>query len=483
MASKRSRARRLTFIIFTSIFLSITYFFIYQPRVLSQRQSSAIPYRDDSITCPKSSLLDDVFVVLRTGATETQEKIPVHFKTILACVPDFVIYSDMDEVVDGHQVYDVLNEMNATVQSMAPEFELYRHLKTRGRDGLDYQTSNGGDPVVTLDSSGLKLDKWKFLPMIDKAVQQRPKASWYVFIEADTYMVWTNMLEYLSRLDHKHPYYIGRHMYHKEVLYGHGGSGFVLSRPAAQKVSKYWKRHETELDLETLKGWVGDFMLGKVMKKLDIPLLWGYPHFQGDSLTAIDWAIEKLERQTWCYAAMTFHHMSPSDFTMLWQFEQLWHQRNPAKSALRFRDIFHNLIRHRLRDERDEWDNISTGHTYSKEALDRMSEDRKDSLTLMEQNAHHSLEMCKATCHAKPDCIQFSFQPGICSLSDQLRLGHPAESQCVEYSNAAGKCIKAVPVEKDTTVRSGWMMDRVPRYAEKLDKLCDNPEGNDWILA
>ncbi|KAI1329645.1 glycosyltransferase family 31 protein [Xylariaceae sp. FL0255] len=495
MASKRLRNRRLSLLLLASALLSLAYLFIRRtPGSLAPRQTSVLQTQahDDSVICPKSPLKDDdVFVIIRTGATEAREKLPSHFKTVLTCVPDFIIYSDMDEVVDGHRIYDVLDEVNKTIKSIAPEFEFYDHLQARGLEGLNIQTSSGSGPQGSMENPGWRLDKWKFLPMVDKALQQRPKASWYIFIEPDTYMVWSNMLEWLSKLDPKKPYYIGRHMYSSGVLFGHGGSGFVLSRPAMEKVSQYYRENQNTLDEETRQGWAGDLILGRVMKAVKIPMLWAYPHLQGDSLTSMEWGIEKLSRRAWCFAATTFHHMTSADMEMLWQFEQTWHQRNPAGSVLRFRDIFNSLIRHRLRDDRSGWDNMSTGTEYSKEKVDAMSPNNRDQMSLLELNAHTSIDMCKTLCHGKPDCIQFSFAPGRCSISTQLRLGRPADSQCLEYSNSAGKCVKTVPVSKsggktsqggESSLQSGWMMDRIDNYARELDNHCATPAGNDWIL-
>src|ERR1700712_5059273 len=62
---------------------------------------------DEDIFCPRSKLADDILVVLRTGATESLEKVPVHFRTTLQCVPHVVVYSDMDEEIEGHAVHDV----------------------------------------------------------------------------------------------------------------------------------------------------------------------------------------------------------------------------------------------------------------------------------------------------------------------------------------------------------------------------------------
>lgn len=43
---------------------------------------------------------------------------------------------------------------------------------------------------VEYSSEGWKLDRFKFLPMVDKTYQMRPCADWYVFIEADVYYFW-----------------------------------------------------------------------------------------------------------------------------------------------------------------------------------------------------------------------------------------------------------------------------------------------------
>ncbi|KAI8953868.1 glycosyltransferase family 31 protein [Xylaria longipes] len=474
----RSRLRRLRPAILLAAIVLAVFIYFRPPSIPAHNTPTAVSGWDeeDGVVCPESPLMKDVFLVIRTGATEAQEKLPVHFKTILTCVPDFIIYSDMEEIVDGHQVHDILSEVNETIKRTAPEFQLYDHLMTRGREGLDYQTMFGSGPSGALDNPGWKLDKWKFLPMVDRALRERPKAKWFVFVEPDTYLMWTNMLEYLSHFDASEPWYLGKHMYASGVLFAHGGSGFALSRPALEKVSKHWREKKTEIEQATLKGWAGDMILGKTLSDVGVSMFWAYPHLQGDSLTALDWAVEKLERQAWCYAATTFHHMSAEEITDLWQFEQTWYRRNPTGGApLRFRDIFNNLIRHRFRAERSAWDNMSTGREYSDEALAKLSQNDIDNLSLVEQDAHNSFEMCRATCEQQPRCIQFSFLLGKCSVSNELRLGHAADSQCLEYSNAAGKCVKeaATTGEEDDIVRSGWIMDRIPGYVYWLDEFCD----------
>jgi hypothetical protein len=58
--------------------------------------------------CARFAPAQEMLVVIKTGATEIHQKLPVHFQTTLQCIPHFVIYSDMPEEINGHQVHDVL---------------------------------------------------------------------------------------------------------------------------------------------------------------------------------------------------------------------------------------------------------------------------------------------------------------------------------------------------------------------------------------
>ncbi|RYP16926.1 hypothetical protein DL765_004850 [Monosporascus sp. GIB2] len=433
---KGSKPRKLRLALVASIFIALVLFSRHHSAI-----SPAIPTSRSELAtdaCQKSPLGGDVLVVLRTGATEALEKLPVHFKTILTCVSDYVIYSDMEEDIEGHHVYDILDQVNDTIKDTVPEFELYNHLRASGRRGLNYQTMFGSGPSGALENPGWKLDKWKFLPMVDRALQHRPNAKWFVFVESDTYMIWHNMLEYLSRFDASQPHYLGKHMYIGDVLFAHGGSGFALSNPAPRKVTGYWREHRDQFDKYTEKEWAGDMILGKALKDVGVDMRW-------------------LGREPWCYTPITFHHMNRVEFDMLWSFEQEWHRRNRGVATLRFRDIFESLIRPRLQPAREDWDNISTGAEYSDEALARFSYSnaKTSGLSAPEREAHLSFDRCRAACESSPPCIQFSYSPGKCSTSNELRLGRAADSQCLEYSNAAGRCIKSGAAEGKDDASAG----------------------------
>ncbi|KAF2798962.1 glycosyltransferase family 31 protein [Melanomma pulvis-pyrius CBS 109.77] len=419
---------------------------------LRYTKPSALPNRD--IFCSQSELADDVLVVLRTGATESREKLPVHFRTTLRCVPHFVLFSDMDEEIEGHAVHDVLGGVSEETRKEHKDFNLYSHLRRHGRQGLEGQKvitaqsgSSKGDYLNT-DAKGWALDKFKFLPMIDSSIQEMPHAKWYVFIEADTYLNWNNLLEYLSNFDATKPYYIGKHLYINDIEFGYGGAGFVLSNPAMRKVSEHRSVRIREYEDFTANHWVGDCALGKILEDVKVPLHRAFPHFQADSPATMDPATTKIDRNAWCYPAVTYHHVSPSEIEELWRFEQDWYKRHDV--LLRHRDIFMEHVRPQIRTSLLEWDNMSADKEYNAHDHGTLADET-------ERNAWKSFRHCHAVCEKKKDCIQFSYESGSCSLSYSFRLGY------------------AKPKEK---VQSGWMLDRVDDLFLNLESKCG---VRDWF--
>lgn len=109
--------------------------------------------------------------------------------------------------------------------------------------------------------------------------------------------MWGNLLDYLSQFDAEIPYYIGKQIYISEVLFAHGGSGFALSAPAMRKVTQHWKAHMAEYNQYTIEQRAGDMVLGKALKDVLVPLLWAFPHFQGDPVSTLGHNITKVDRQ------------------------------------------------------------------------------------------------------------------------------------------------------------------------------------------
>ncbi|TPX22338.1 hypothetical protein DIZ76_014209 [Coccidioides immitis] len=372
--------------------------------------------------------MEDILVVMKTGVTEALEKVPIHLETTLSCVPHFAIFSDFEEDISGVQTYDVLRTVSKDVKRFNPDFELYNRIKKLGRDGLrpsDLMMDDVSGPSGKPNNPGWKLDKWKFIPMINEALEVRPDAKWFVFMEADTYIVWQNLLAWLERFDPSKPYYLGTEMLLGNILFGYGGSGFVISNSAMEKFSQYRASRATQLEDYTAHQWAGDGILGKAMADAGIPLTKSWPMLQ----TARVWDLNHFA-EPWCYPVVSYHHMTPSDVEIMWRFSQQWFKNNTS-SILLHQDVFTRLIQPGLSSPRDNWDNFSE-----------------------EEHNVPSEDQCKALCVDNSACLQYSHRSGKCFTSKTAKRG-ASTSSC----------------------KSGWIPDRIRQHAEKMGS-CEKLE---WI--
>jgi hypothetical protein len=443
-------------LVFCAVFSASIFKFLTKagPPLTSSRSSKPAGTQTHNVICPLTNLANDVLVVLRTGATESREKVPVHFRTTLQCTPHFIVVSDYDETLEGVQLQNVLGGITEATKRTHPDFKLYHHLQEHGREGLPHRKATTslsgsftGDYLQT-DNDGWKLDKWKFLPMIDHAYKHKPEAKWFVFIEADTYLNWSNLLEYLGKFDTSKPYYIGKHLYIDGVQFGYGGAGLILSNSAMRKVIERRSKHITEYEDFTKSHWVGDCALGKVLVDVDVSLHRAFPHLQGDSPATLDPGVTKIDRDLWCYAMITYHRVSPAEIEELWQFEQEWYKRHNI--VLRHRDIFMEFVRPKISSSVTAWDNISGGEFYN--AYDQVTSENE-----FERNAWKSFEHCRVLCDDRKDCIQFSFDTGSCAISTKFTLGYARSNE---------------------RIRSGWMLERVDDLFRGLDDACG---VRDWF--
>lgn len=303
------------------------------------------------IICPPLPGIEDVLVVVKTGITEAQDKIPVHLRTTLRCIPHRIIVSDYEEDISGVRTYDVLENVNETLKQSNDDFRIYNRAREYGRAGLltqDLATEANG-PTGMPNNPGWKLDKWKFLPMVCEAARARPDARWYVFLEADTYAIWRNLLAWLDRLDSNTRLYLGNQMQiGPDLIFAHGGSGFVLSQAAVQALLPYYSETRAQWDDFTETQWAGDSVLGKVLAEAGVPLTWSWPLLSTRSVWEVDSIREAFGKRPWCVPAVTFHHMTPADVERMHEFEQEWfaHVRVHTYLFLSFFLVCHILVSH-----------------------------------------------------------------------------------------------------------------------------------------
>ncbi|KAE8155421.1 hypothetical protein BDV40DRAFT_311554 [Aspergillus tamarii] len=402
----------------------------YAQRQTKSHTDTTIP---NTTGCPELPGIHDAMVVLKTGATEALEKVPVHFSTTLKCIPNFIIFSDFEEKISGIQIHDVLRSVDGNIKQKMTEFHLYNRLHESGRAGLTAEDFNDdpSTPSGKPDNRGWLLDKWKFLPMIDETLHARADARWYVFIEADTYVVWPNLLAWLEKFDPSQPYYMGSGVQIVNSVFGHGGSGLVLSHAAAHKVSAYRASRIKEYDDFTAKQWAGDYVLGKALKDAGIGLFFSNPMLQGDTPWTFPY-YDPNKNDHWCTPVITYHHMTPNNIRQMWAFEQSWWLDTLADTLLHA-DVFKGFVRPQV-GQKEDWDNISS---------DENTEDIR------------SWEDCQAQCEKDYQCHQFSYEPFKCLTSKVARRG-----------------------SRKPGISSGWMVERINRTIDRLGSC----QKINWIV-
>lgn len=197
-----------------------------------------------------------ILLVMKTGATEAYDRLPVQIMTVLKCLPDFLIFSDLDQHIGGYHVRDSLETVLPEAQEGNPDFNLYRAQKECPVIQDECAKVLGG----ATDLAGWNLDKYKNIHMAEKAFRLRPDYDWYVFVDADTYVSWPNMVYALKKLDPATERYLGVPTMIGDRLFAHGGSGYVVSRGAMKEFVGKHPGIANRYDISIQNNCCGDFV-------------------------------------------------------------------------------------------------------------------------------------------------------------------------------------------------------------------------------
>ncbi|KAK0915880.1 hypothetical protein LTR57_013199 [Friedmanniomyces endolithicus] len=465
--------------------------------------------------CPVIPKSADFLVSMKTGATELFAKLPEQLLTTLRCVPNYMIFSDIEQEMGDYHIYSSLEDVSDSYKYSHRDFSFYRRLLDLYAKGQDLSLLQ---ITKQAEGSAWDLDKWKFLPITHKVYKEQPHVKWYIFLEADSYMAWPNVLEMLALYDPEEPWYLGATHFYGDVAFAHGGMGYMISNGAMRMLDKiYDHKHVAEWERRVSESCCGDVMLADVLQEAGINIT-GIPGLYGESLTWFEW-----EEGKWCEPALSWHHVRAHDVEALWQFETKL--LSGSSSHYVYRDLFLKLIEPHLAATRNDWDNLSrdriyTGHTgrhgdegrrymqpvqwadlekeerddiwkdleddrkeaietdgiYQKETRwDELSEDEQvsawEDLTDVERESHESLRHCRAACEDWSECMQYWSMGGRCHLHRTIRLGHYLEPRRVTADEELG----GVSLNRSV---AGWMQDRVRDMKDRAEVCKSVPE---WI--
>jgi hypothetical protein len=254
-------------------------------------------------------------IVVKTGATEAFEKVPILFLTFLQCVEDRVlIFSDMEQDIGPYHVHDSLDQVSDEAKNDNPDFDLYRLQQEYLKDGIEVDKTLHG----AKSDAAWNLDKYKNIHVAKKSYEMRPDASWYLFIDADTYVVWPSLLRWLERLDPKKSLYMGSLALMNDIGFAHGGSGYVLSAKAMEKFIGDDPGVANRFDERAKHECCGDVNLAHAIYDKDIAKLYQvWPMINGEKPRTLPFGPSH-----WCQPIITMHHVTSAEVNELWWYEQ-----------------------------------------------------------------------------------------------------------------------------------------------------------------
>ncbi|EDU49698.1 glycosyltransferase family 31 protein [Pyrenophora tritici-repentis] len=282
-----------------------------------------------------------VMVVLKTSKAEI-DKLSTHLRNLLSCAPHFAIFSDHAGEFQGHKVYNALESISEEAKIKHDEFKEYQLMQA--------------DPEHKPDPKKTKaLEKWKFLPMVYKAYHLNPHIKFAVFIEADTSLSWSNLLQWINRLDYRIPYYSGAPSFISSVQLAQRGPGIMLSQGALRRFAKsYDELYMTKWEKNVGEECCGDLMLAKALGDAHVEFYASWPLLQGERPETLDYS-----KKQWCVPAISWHGISGDELVRQWGIERKWISKHGWETPYLFRDAFHDSVQPHIETRKANWDNLS----------------------------------------------------------------------------------------------------------------------------
>ncbi|KAI1170449.1 hypothetical protein F4777DRAFT_118614 [Nemania sp. FL0916] len=423
--------------------------------------------------CSRFPNTDGILFIMKTGATEAFDRVPTQLLTTMSCLPqNFLLFSDMEQQIGAHHLYDALAHIDDADKSRISDFDLYHNQQecaVSQQSCIDAKAERQNAWV---------LDKYKFLPMIEQTWKMRPGRDWYIFAEADTYVFWSNMMHWLkskSGLNPREKIYLGSRSYVAGRPFAHGGSGYILSHGALKHLVEKHNDLISEATKQATQECCGDLLVALALDKHEgIKVRHAWPMINGEKPTTLPYG-----RNHWCEPILTMHHMNAEEISTVWQFEQT----RKTNRVLLIRDLYDSLIAPRMQDIRENWDNGSDDVCYinpdpdAQERADGRERDhqkKEEERSEVEKEAWKSPEKCAKVCesvisaeHADDkekqrsrECFQYRWHDEVCCTSKSFKMGEPKP--------------KASDDDPKAKWTSGWYMKGIQDWIDAMGE-CKEP--------
>ncbi|CRK13882.1 hypothetical protein BN1723_010153 [Verticillium longisporum] len=408
-------------------------------------------FRPKDPVCDSFPDTSNILLVMKTGATEAFNRVPTQLMTMLKCVPEYFIFSDLAETIGGYQIRDSLDTVLAAAMDGNEDFDLYRRQQACA---VDQESCN---KLAEDKNEGWNLDKYKNVHIAEKTFNMRPNYEWYIFVDADTYVLWPTLVQWLKRLDPHKKHYLGSVTMIHGFNFGHGGSGYIISHAAMKEMVADHPGVANQFDTQIQQECCGDYIFARALHNTTQTRVRNtWPTINGEKPFTLPFGPNQ-----WCHPIVTMHHMNSEEISTFWEYESRRYAAQDMPStppALRIKDIYHEFVKPRLHDSIDDWHNLSSDRFYFVETPGgRQFGDHEkgrvktEKLTELEKRAHLSFDDCRAACEEITGCFQFHFDDGLCAVSWSFKMGHPIKKKD----------------EDRKRMRSGWNMNRINAFIEQ----------------
>ena len=279
-------------------------------------------------TKDKPLYASEILIMFKTGATAFWRRTPMHLSTTLSnslLTPNIAFYSDAPDSILHHTVHDSLANVSDALKSSS-DFQLYHRIRETAEGNLYLESgSMEGDAYLP---GGWRLDKYKFLPLVDHAAKNYPNMKWYVYMEDDNWFCWENLYAFLATFDAENPLVLGSPAARLGEDFSHGGSGFAISAGAMKKTFQAEEDLPRKWEAYAAERCCGDQVLSHVMQEMGVERYKGNDGSGWFGLQSLpDWRIG-FGTWNWCSPLLNVHKVHQADLSRLDRFGKKFAKEN-----------------------------------------------------------------------------------------------------------------------------------------------------------
>ncbi|TKA80654.1 hypothetical protein B0A55_01873 [Friedmanniomyces simplex] len=408
--------------------------------------------------CEQHQDTGNLSVILMTGATEALETLSTQLVTSLRCITEPLIFSDLEQRLGSHVIYDVLANVSAETMDRNQDFDIYRKQHELVASGRENELRLLGDLPVAATG----LEKYKMLHAIELAWQLQPDRDWYCFVGADTYLSWPNLLAFFEAYDPSEMWYFGQPIRRLEDPTGlrpvQGGAGFILSGRLVRDWNVQATALATRWDGRIDSTWPADYVLAAALdEELHVRVTDATPMLQTEDPAMVAFGLEN-----WCKPVVTVDKLDPRQLDRMYQIELALNG-----SLLLFKDLHAASYHIGYPFKRDDWDNRAHDAEHAIDVVPNNMEEAKGQWEPKDLvDPHQGYMSCELACIQNEACFQFGFTTTTnfssamtatttarCCLSRVFRLGELREPEGPSEG-----------IPWTTVWKSGWRSDRIAKW-------------------